>query len=84
MNHEERIIIIVTLNLKLQWEGQTYLAIVMYAFMLKGTITVPNTAAQGVAVNNANKKVVFKNRALFTNCITKIIHKQMMLKILIK
>ena len=40
--------------------------------MLKGTITVPKTAAQGVAVNNANKRVVFKNRALFTNCITKI------------
>ena len=44
----------------------------MYTFMLKGTITVPKTAAQGVAVNNANKRVVFKNRALFTNCITKI------------
>ena len=72
MNHEERITITVTLNLTLQWEGQTYLAIVMYTFMLKGTITVPKTAAQGVAVNNANKRVVFKNRALFTNCITKI------------
>ena len=44
----------------------------MYTFMLKGIITVPKTAAQGVAVNNANKRVVFKNRALFTNCITKI------------
>ena len=39
---------------------------------VKGTITVPNMAAAGAAVNNTNKKVVFKNCALFTSCITKI------------
>ena len=31
--------------------------------LVKGTITAPNTAAAGVAVNNTNKKVVFKNCA---------------------
>ena len=38
--------------------------------LLKGTITVPNTAAAGAAVNNTNKKVIFKNCAPFTDCIT--------------
>ena len=34
--------------------------------IVKETITVPNTAAAGAAVNNTNKKVVFKNCAPFT------------------
>ena len=38
----------------------------------KGTITDPNTAAVGATVNDTNKKVVFKNCAPFTSCITKI------------
>ena len=29
--------------------------------LVKGTITVPNTAAAGAAVNNTNKKVIFKS-----------------------
>ena len=28
--------------------------------LVKRTITVPNTAAAGAAINNTNKKVVFK------------------------
>ena len=40
--------------------------------LVKGTITVPNTTAAGVAVNNTNKKVIFKNCAPFTDCITEI------------
>ena len=40
--------------------------------LVKGNITVNNTAADGVAVNNTNKKVIFKNCAPFTNCISKI------------
>ena len=40
--------------------------------LLKGTITVNNTAAQGAAANNTNKKVIFKNCAPFTNCISEI------------
>ena len=42
--------------------------------LVKGTITVNNTAAQGAAVNNNNnnKKVIFKNCAPFTNCISEI------------
>ena len=40
--------------------------------LVKGTITVNNTAAQGAAANNTNKNVIFKNCAPFTNCISKI------------
>ena len=41
--------------------------------LVKGTITVNNTAAQGAAAaNNTNKKVIFKNCAPFTNCISGI------------
>ena len=40
--------------------------------LVKGTITVNNTAAQGAAANNTNKKVIFKNCARFTNCISEI------------
>ena len=37
---------------------------------VKGSITVPNKAAAGSAVNNTNKEVIFKPCALFTDCIT--------------
>ena len=40
--------------------------------LVKENITVNNTAAAGAAANNTNKKVIFKNCALFTNCISKI------------
>ena len=40
--------------------------------LVKGNITVNNTAAEGAAVTNTNKKVIFKNCAPFTNCISKI------------
>ena len=40
--------------------------------LVKGTIIVNNTAAQGAAANNTNKKVIFKNCAPFTNCISEI------------
>ena len=40
--------------------------------LVKGTISVNNTTAQGAAVNNTNKKVIFKNCAPFTNCISEI------------
>ena len=42
-----------------------------YIFV-KGTISVNNTAAAGAAVNNTNKKVIFKNCAPFANCISEI------------
>ena len=38
----------------------------------EGTISVPNTAAVGEAVNSTNKKVIFKNFAPFTDCVTEI------------
>ena len=40
--------------------------------LAKGTISVNNSAAQVAAANNANKKVIFKNCAPFTNCISEI------------
>ena len=40
--------------------------------LAKGNISVNNTAAEGAAANNTNKKVIFKNCAPFTNCISKI------------
>ena len=40
--------------------------------LVKGTISVNNTAAAGAAANNTNKKVIFKNCAPFTNCISEI------------
>ena len=40
--------------------------------LVKGTISVNNTAAAGATVNNINKKVIFKNCAPFTNCINEI------------
>ena len=40
--------------------------------LVKGTIRVNNTAAQGAAANNTNKVVIFKNCAPFTNCIREI------------
>ena len=40
--------------------------------LVKGIISVNNTAAQGAAANNTNNKVIFKNCAPFTNCISEI------------
>ena len=40
--------------------------------LVKGTISINNTAAQGAAANNINKKVIFKNCTPFTNCISEI------------
>ena len=40
--------------------------------LVQGNITVNNTVAAGAAANNTDKKVIFKNCAPFTNCISKI------------
>ena len=39
---------------------------------VKATIKVPNTKADSAPVNSTNKKVIFKNCAPFTNCISEI------------
>ena len=44
--------------------------------LAKGTITVNNTAAADADANNTNNKVIFKNCAPFTNCISEIINTQ--------
>ena len=38
--------------------------------LVKGNISVNNTAAEGAVTNNTNKKVIFKNCAPFTDCIS--------------
>ena len=40
--------------------------------LVKGSITVNNIAAEVAAANNTNKKVILKDCAPFTNCISKI------------
>ena len=40
--------------------------------LVKGIITVSNTPDAAAAVNNTNKKALFKNCAPFTNYITEI------------
>ena len=40
--------------------------------LVKKTITVSNTVGAGAAVNNTNKKVIFKNCAPVTNRISEI------------
>ena len=40
--------------------------------LVNGTITVNNTAPAGAAANNTNKRVIYKNCAPFTNCISEI------------
>ena len=42
----------------------------MHTYLLK-EITVNNTAAEVAAATNTNKKIIFKNRAPFTNCVSK-------------
>ena len=41
----------------------------MHRTLVKGTVTV--AAAVGAAANNSNIKVIFKNCAPFTDCISK-------------
>ena len=36
---------------------------------VKGTVTIPNTGT-AAAPDNRNKKIIFKNCASFTNCIS--------------
>ena len=40
--------------------------------LVKGSITVNNTAAHGAAGNNTKKKVIFKNWAAFTYCVSEM------------
>ena len=40
--------------------------------LVKGTVTVANTAAYDAHANNTNKKVIFKNCVPFTSRISRI------------
>ena len=45
--------------------------------LIKGTISANNTAAAGATANNINRKIIFKNCAPFTNCISEIKNTQL-------
>ena len=68
MNHEERIVLVVTLDLV---KGQIC-AIIDTCIHAKGIITVRNTTVAGEALNNNNKNVVLKNWSYFTKSISEI------------
>ena len=75
MNQKEYILTIVKLNLKLQCKGQicqNVITVIHTCTHIRATITVPKMAAAGGAVNNTNKKVIFKNWAPFSNCISEV------------
>ena len=65
MSQEEHTMLIAKLNLKLQCYSDAYI-------LLKGTITVNNTAAADADVKNTNKKVIFKNCSIFSSCISEV------------
>ena len=46
----------------------------MHIYLLKDTVN--NTAADGAAANNTDKKVIFKNCTPFINCVREINHTQ--------
>ena len=70
MNHEECIMKIIKVNLKVKWSS---LCDFSDAYLLvKQTVTVTNTVVQGQTNNCANKKIIFKNFAPFTSCISRI------------
>ena len=71
MNHEEHMMPIMTLNLKLENfndKFDTYIHV-------KETITIPNTGT-AAAPSNVNRKVIFRNCAPFTNCMSQITNTQ--------
>ena len=72
MHQEEHTMLIAKLNLKLQCKKSSLWDYSDTYVLVKRKITVDDTSAGGAAVNNTNKKVVFKNCAPFTNCIREI------------
>ena len=65
-------LIINKLDFKPQQKALAYVIIVDAYILVKGKISVNNTAADGAIANNINKKVIFKNCAPFTKYISKI------------
>ena len=70
MTQVERITKIVKFNLKLKWENQVYVIIVMHKYLLKGLQQLAPVAPPVENANNNGKDVVFKNFTPFTDCIS--------------
>ena len=70
MNQEEH-----TVNKQIKFRSMLWSSDYSDAYILfKENISVNNTAAAGAGANNTNKKIIFKNCAPFTDCITAINH----------
>ena len=67
MNHEERITNIIKLELKTSTLSSSFCDDSDAYIIAKGTITVAQKIS--AATYNANRKVIFKNRATFTHRI---------------
>ena len=72
MNQEEDTMLIVKSNPKTTTLKSSLCDYSDAYIIVKGTITVNNTATADADANNTNKKVIFKNCAPFTNCVSEI------------
>ena len=73
MNHKERMTSVI--KLKTSMIGSNLCDYSDAYIHFKGTITIANTGTSA-APNNRKKKVIFKNFAPFTNCISEINYAQ--------
>ena len=71
INSDEDTMLIVKLNSKTSMLKSSLCDYSVAYILVKGTTTVNNTGTTA-APNNKNKKVIFKNCATITSCISKI------------
>ena len=72
MNQEEHTLLLHKVNFKISMLRYSLRDNSDAYILVKGNITVNNTAPKGSAANNTNKKAIFKNCAPLTDCINKI------------
>ena len=72
MNQEEHTLLLLKVNFKISMLRYSLRDNSDAYILVKGNITVNNTAPKGSAANNTNKKAIFKNCAPLTDCINKI------------
>ena len=72
MNQKDSIIIVSNIRFKTSMIRSNLRDYSDAYILVKGTMTVSDTAGESAAVNNVNKKVIFRNCAPFADCINKI------------
>ena len=72
MNHKECITKIIRIRFKTSMIRSSLCDYSDACVLFKGTITVANTSTQCEPNNGANKKLILKNYAPFTKCISRI------------